>query len=487
MSSPNLAENLGRTFSRLERPERYSVLPFRFAEFDETRYIAVNAGGDYILVRRETIQDLIRHKLDSTHPQFEDLEGRQFITTMEPSTAIELLATQYRTRMSRLSDFTALHMFVVTLRCDHSCQYCQVSRVSEDRQSFDMSPETADRAVDLVFQSPSPSIKIEFQGGESLLNFPLIQRIITRAEAANNGRDLQFVIATNLANVSDEIIEFCKDRAVFFSTSLDGPAFIHNVNRRRPGGNSYEKALAGIAKVRESLGPERVSALMTSTAESLKYPEEIVDEYVEQGFESIFLRHISPYGFAAKTLDRLGYETNAFLAFYKKALAHIIRLNQSGRFLVEEYSALMLTRIMTSYPTGYVNLQSPAGNGISAIVYNYNGKVYSADEGRMLAEMGDETFCMGHVSDSYEQLFLESSLLPQLYDSMVETVPMCSDCAFQLYCGTDPVFHHTSQGDFVGHRPTSSFCRHNMGVIKHLIRLLEDDPGAARVLRGWIS
>jgi uncharacterized protein len=456
--------------------------------FDEGRYVMVNAGGEYILTERETLESLILHNLSPSHPQFDNLESCQFIASFESkATAIDLLATQYRTRMSRIADFTSLHMFVVTLRCDHSCQYCQVSRVSEDRRSFDMTPEIADKALTHVFRSPSPNIKIEFQGGESLLNFELIRYIITRAESLNDGRDLQFVIATNLAYLTDEMLEFCRDRPVYFSTSLDGPASVHNANRPRPGRDSYERAIDGICRVRVALGPEKVSALMTSTAESLKHPEAIVDEYVAQGFESIFLRHISPYGFAVKTHARLGYETDSFLEFYKRALRHIISINQAGRFLVEAYSALLLTGILTSYPTGYVDLQSPAGIGISAIIYNYNGKVYSADEGRMLAEMGDETFCMGHVEDSYEKLFLESDLLPQLYNSMVETVPMCADCAFQLYCGTDPVFHHASQGDYVGHRPTSSFCRRNMEVIRHLIHLLEDDPDAARVLRSWIS
>jgi sulfatase maturation enzyme AslB (radical SAM superfamily) len=34
-----------------------------------------------------------------------------------------------------------------------------------------MKPELAERAIDFMFQSPSKSIKVEFQGGEPLLNF----------------------------------------------------------------------------------------------------------------------------------------------------------------------------------------------------------------------------------------------------------------------------------------------------------------------------
>ena len=42
-------------------------------------------------------------------------------------------------------------MFVISLRCEHSCPYCQVSRQSQDKQKFDMTKETADKAIDLVF------------------------------------------------------------------------------------------------------------------------------------------------------------------------------------------------------------------------------------------------------------------------------------------------------------------------------------------------
>jgi uncharacterized protein len=42
-----------------------------------------------------------------------------------------------------------------------------------DRDRFDMSEEIALRAVDVALSAPAPRIKIEFQGGEPLLNFEL--------------------------------------------------------------------------------------------------------------------------------------------------------------------------------------------------------------------------------------------------------------------------------------------------------------------------
>jgi uncharacterized protein len=480
---------LNRTFSEpgaYAHSAGYRLLPMRFLALDEERYVATGLAGDYAVLSRSALHALVNHQVEPGSKIYDDLKAKHLIADDDSDVYRDLLAAKYRTRQSRLPDWTALHMFVVTLRCDHSCQYCQVSRVSEDRRAFDMTPEIADQAIDLMFQSPSPSLKVEFQGGESLLNFDLIRYVVCAVESRKGEREVGFVITTNLANLTDEMIAFAAAHGIFFSTSLDGPEALHNANRPRPQRDSHARVIEGVRRIREKMGPNAVAALMTSTAESLRQPEAIIDEYVTQGFESIFLRYISPYGFAVKTRSRIGYETEEFIAFFKRGLDYIIRLNLSGTALRETYTHLLLQRILSSYATGYVDLQSPAGMGIAGIVYNYDGGVYTADEGRMLAEMGDQTFRLGHVSDGYRTLFLKSSLLPMIHETMTEGLPGCVDCAFQPYCGSDPIFHHRTQGDYVGHRPTSAFCQRNMALMRHVIRLLEDEPAAAKVFKSWL-
>ncbi len=196
------------------------------------------------------------------------------------------------------------------------------------------------------------------------------------------------------------MLAYFAERDVVISTSLDGPATLHNANRPRPGGDSYERTIEGVRRVRQRLGTDRVAALMTTTRRSLSQPEAIVDEYAAQGFRSIFLRALSPYGFAARSGAATGYTMDEFLAFYVRALDRILALNRAGTSLVETYAQLLLTRMLAPFATGYVDLQSPAGAGIGAAVYNYDGKVYASGEGRMLAEMGDERFLLGDVDGS---------------------------------------------------------------------------------------
>lgn len=464
--------------------DSYALLPLRFLSLDKPSCLLTNMVGEYLVLPREVVHDLIRHRLPMHTQQYDALKSKHFLFDGDSTVAIDLLAAKYRTKQSFLSQFTSLFMLVTTLRCDHSCTYCQVSSRSEQGGGYDMTGEVADKAVDLVFRSPSRCLKIEFQGGESLLNFQIVQRIVQQAQTRNltEGRDLEFVIATNLTALTDEMLRFCADHNLFISTSLDGPRDLHNSNRPRPGHDGYEETVGGIRRVRETLGPHKISALMTTTRASLSRARDIVDEYLRQGFSSIFLRNLNPYGRAAPE-----YTIDEWLAFYRSVLSYIIELNIQGIVFREEFAALLLRKMLTPYATGFVDLQSPAGIGISGIVVNYDGNVYASDESRMLAEMGDDTFRLGNLkNDSYEDIMLSDALLGPLKETMTEGVPGCVDCALQPYCGSDPVRHYRTQGDAVGFKPSSEFCKKNMAVMLHLISLLESDARAAAVLRSWI-
>jgi radical SAM protein with 4Fe4S-binding SPASM domain len=163
-------------------------------------------------------------------------------------------------------------------------------------------------------------------------------------------------------------------------------------------------------------------------------------------------------------------------------------MNRSGRRFVEHYAATVLAKMLTPFNPGYVDLMSPAGIGIGVLVYNYDGDVYASDESRMLAEMGDKTFCLGNVhTDGYRDILSSDQLLEALEQSFASSAPMCSECAFEPYCGAEPVYHHGTQGDFVGKKPLSDFCRRNMAISRHLISLMRKDATAREIFQRWAN
>ena len=84
---------------------------------------------------------------------------------------------------------------------------------------------------------------------------------------------------------------------------------------------------------------------------------------------------------------------------------------------------------------GYVDLQSPAGLGISVIVFNYDADVYASDEARMLKEMGDDEFKLENLhQNTYEEIFGADVLLEAL--SIISRILAdVLDCGYQTYAG----------------------------------------------------
>ncbi|MCK8495891.1 His-Xaa-Ser system radical SAM maturase HxsB [Spirosoma sp. RP8] len=475
-----------------QQQNAYYLLPFRFHRLDETRDILVNEVGDYLVVSTGTVEKIVSRQITkkSHYDLYADLLSGFFISEQPIPPLIDILATRYRTKKSFLDQFTSLHIFVISLRCEHTCHYCQVSRVTQDKAKYDMAERFIDQGIDLMMQSPNDQVTMEFQGGEALLAFDKIVYAIERTKrlALTYAKQVTYVICTNMAVITREIVDYCLVNTILLSTSLDGPAYVHNQNRKRPGKNSYELTLQGIELARSVLGHDRVSALMTTTSLSLNYPTEIVDEYAAQGFRSIFLRPISPYGFALRNERKNHYETAQFLDFYKKALDRILEYNRQGHFYSEDYATILLRKILTPFPVGYVDLSSPSGSITNAIVFNYDGAVYASDESRMLAEMNDFTFQLGHLdTHSYADIFYgpKTQQLTQAWTN--ESLPGCSECAFQSYCGADPIHNHATQGDLWGYRPTSTFCQKNMEIIRYLIDLMETDPTVKAIFESWIK
>lgn len=107
----------------------------------------------------------------------------------------------------------------------------------------------------------------------------------------------------------------------------------------------------------------------------------------------------------------------------------------------------------------------------------------------MLAEMKDFTFRLGNVHQHTRRDILTSLPFLEAQEAGCnQSLPGCSDCAFQTYCGSDPIFNHATQGDSVGFRPTSAFCERNMEIIHYLFEMLADnDPETMRIFWSWLT
>lgn len=468
----------------------YRLLPFEFKRKANGEVLLVNECGDFVFLSPDDFRNLSQKQFGALpETTLHRLESRQMIADEKHfNTALMLLGNKYRSRREYLFTSTALHMLVVTLRCNHKCEYCQVSSREEDAYKYDMKPEVAEKIVDLIFESPGPVIKIEFQGGDALLNWPTVMAAVRHAEKLNTEKrkELEFVICTNLYALEESHIADIKEHKISISTSLDGPCWMHDKHRiLRTEGSSYKMFVEKLSLARKHLGDGCANALMTTTSDSLDNIEAIIDEYVSLGFKGVFFRSLNPYGDAHK--NNLYYSPERYFEMYKRGLEYIIDLNRKGKHFTEYYTGLLLRRIMSPYATGFVDLQSPSGAGISGVIYDYTGDVYPADEARMLARMGDCRFKMGNVfENSFKEIFLSDVLKRIVRESCVETIPGCSSCAYRTYCGVDVFRNYLETGDISNVRMDSFFCRKQTQIFDYLFERIAD-PEFIEVVSKWIG
>jgi uncharacterized protein len=158
----------------------------------------------------------------------------------------------------------------LTQNCNFRCTYCiyseQHNLMQRSHSNIKMSWETAKQAIDFLWDHSvdSKRINIGLYGGEPLLEFPLIQRIVKYCVDRFSGKELTFNITTNGTLLRDEMIYFFQKYNVSVMISLDGPKEINDKNRVfKNGQGTYEQVIKRIKRVKE-IAPEFADKLQVS-------------------------------------------------------------------------------------------------------------------------------------------------------------------------------------------------------------------------------
>ncbi|HEU4734917.1 MAG TPA: radical SAM protein [Kofleriaceae bacterium] len=149
-------------------------------------------------------------------------------------------------------------MVNVAQRCNLTCTYCYVNEGHFDYPEPPiprMRAETADGLVDrlhALFPGFS-TYAYHFYGGEPLLNFEAIRRVVAQAEAraAQAGTRTDYYITTNGTLCDREVADFFDQHRFTVYYSIDGDVETHDEERRYAGGRgSYADVEANLAYLR---------------------------------------------------------------------------------------------------------------------------------------------------------------------------------------------------------------------------------------------
>lgn len=459
---------------------------FNFKKFGN-RYLLTNDFGNYAFLSEKNFKAVLKNEKLSKK-QYEELVNKQFIYLEETQEFVKNHFQKLKEYKEYLESSTVLHIFVVSKNCNYRCIYCQAGELNQKEEQL-MSKETAQKAVDIAFESPAHFLTFEFQGGEPLTNFEVIQFIIEYSKQKNseikNHKEIEYQVVSNLSLLTEKMILYFRENNVSVCTSIDGNKALQNQNRPYPGYDSYEATIQNFQKLKQK--GVNVSALLTTSKFSLNKYKSIVDEYVRLGLNIITVRPLTMLGKAAWNFDKIGYSPEEFLTFYRRILKYIIQKNQKGIFLVEGIASILLSKIFNGKSPNYMELRSPCGAAIGQLAYYYDGNIYTCDEGRMLAEMGDNKFCLGNVFQShYDNLIQNECTKEMCHASCLESASCCHSCVYMPYCGTCPVVNYAKTGEMVLTHKNDYKCQIMSGILDTLFTYIEKDKSALRVFQSWL-
>ncbi len=173
----------------------------------------------------------------------------------------------------------------VTGKCNLRCKYCIYNDTYVHNREFnkeDMTFETAKKAVDYFFAHGKDKISITFYGGEPLIRYELLKKVIDYSIKINESykKEISFGFTTNMTLMTEEMAQyFANIPKLNIMGSLDGPNEIQNEYRKKVDGTgSFIDAFNGLKILCEAYKKKGKKSLSLNVVYAPPYTYEKLDE-----------------------------------------------------------------------------------------------------------------------------------------------------------------------------------------------------------------
>lgn len=143
--------------------------------------------------------------------------------------------------------------FHITNRCNLNCSYCYINKTNRS-MTWDIARQAIDALTETAVLEKRPGVLMKLAGGEPLLKFPLIKRVVEYGKQCGEkyGIKNQFHLITNGTLITQEVIILLKENDVRISISLDGIGAYNDQQRFYPNQKgSFETVNNGIRMLKE--------------------------------------------------------------------------------------------------------------------------------------------------------------------------------------------------------------------------------------------
>lgn len=328
----------------------------------------------------------------------------------------------------------------VTQQCNLRCKYCVYSGNYQSREHSgkQMSFEMAKKGIDFVLERSADlsRIPIGFYGGEPLLAFGLMKKIVRYAKERAAGKALSFNVTTNGTLFTDENIEFLLENDFSVMISLDGSKDIHDRNRvfAATGKGTFDAIMEGLQKIKRE-SPELYSRIIFNA---------VIDPTQGNSCSNNFFVTSAELEGAQVTASLLSvqYKKDEIIvpeSFFidEETSKFLLLLYKLGKNDGEKISTILLEKFeqiqtrMYSLRQHYQSLPSishpggPCVPGATKLFLNVDGELYPCER---VSETSKNT-CIGHIDSGFD-----IQQVSKLLNIGLLTQSACRQCWAFVHC-----------------------------------------------------
>lgn len=340
-------------------------------------------------------------------------------------------------------------ILMVSQDCNLRCSYCYGGDGEYNHKGM-MTYEVAKAAVDYLMRfSTKDKLGICFFGGEPLLNFSLIKKIVAYSKEieATTQKRFSYTMTTNGTIMNPEIEAFIREYDFQINISIDGDAASHNANRYYANMKGcYDDVLCKTSSLRAD---GRLSARATLSSHNIDIMS-TVEHLADLGFAKV------AYSPAINKLDTNDLEQ--LMMNQKQAMDRMERLlNEENLQEAAKYHQIL--GLLKKVHQEGVKIRS-CGAGVNMIAVSIDGDMYPCHR-----FVGNKSSKLGHIMDNtlcHNEWF---------YDSInISKVDKCSDCISKNVCigGCPQEAYECS----VNHDlPGEAYCDYKRQTLKDILSL----------------
>ncbi|MDR1465110.1 MAG: thioether cross-link-forming SCIFF peptide maturase [Oscillospiraceae bacterium] len=310
----------------------------------------------------------------------------------------------------------------VSHTCDLACRYCfaQAGRYHgpEALMSFGVGRQALDFL--LAHAGTRRHLEVDFFGGEPLLNWDVVKRLVAyaRGREAESGKRFRFTLTTNGMRLDDEVTDFCNREMSNVVLSLDGRRETHDRLRRTPAdAGSYDTVVPKFQRFVERRRGGTYYMRGTFTHENPDFTRDLLH------MASLGFRQLSMEPVVAAPGDPLALspaDLGVILAEYERLAAEMARRQGTA----EAFSFYHFNLDLAHGPCLYKRVTG-CGAGTEYLAVTPTGDFYPCHQ-----FVGDPAFRLGNVRDG----LTNPALIADFRACTLYTRPTCRDCWARLYC-----------------------------------------------------